>query len=165
MLALELQRSTEEHEVAQKRAIGVISRVFRELYGQAGALVIDPSEKGLEIAVRFDGDRGKGIKQMSIFAFDLMLSVISAGRSLGPSFVIHDSHLFDGVDDRQIATALMVGKRELTAVNRQYLVLLNSDELPGPEDQPDDFVITDSILDVRLTDASDSGGLFGIRFN
>jgi len=94
-----------------------------------------------------------------------MLSVICAERSLGPSFVIHDSHLFDGVDDRQVATALMVGRRELAAAKCQYFVLLNSDELPEPEDQPDDFDIAGCILDVRLTDASESGGLFGIRFN
>lgn len=165
ILALQLQRATEENEPAQKRAISVISRIFRELYGHPGALLINPSEKGLEIAVRLDGDRGKGIKQMSIFAFDVMLAVICAERSIGPSFLIHDSHLFDGVDDRQIATALMIGKRELAAVDCQYLVLLNSDELPDQEDQPPTFDITDSILDVRLTDASETGGLFGLRFN
>lgn len=165
MLALRLQRATDEHEAAQKRAIGIISRVFVELYGHPGALVIDPNEKGLEIAVKLGGDRGQGVKQMEIFAFDLMLAIVCASRSIGPFFVVHDSHLFDGVDSRQIATALMVGKQEMEAVNWQYIVLMNSDELPAEVDRPAGFDISEAILPVRLTDATETGGLFGIRFD
>lgn len=165
MLVVQLQRATAEHEAVQKRAISIISRVFMELYGNSGALTLDATEAGLEIAVRCNGDRGRGIGQMSIFAFDLMLALICAERSIGPGFVIHDSHLFDGVDGRQLASALMIGQRELAAIGQQYLVLLNSDELPAPDDRPEGFDISTSILDVRLTDATETGGLFGIRFD
>lgn len=165
MLSLQLQRATDDHEVAQKRAIGIISRIFVELYGHPGALVIDPSERGLEISVKLGGDRGQGVKQMEIFAFDLMLSIICASRHIGPTFLVHDSHLFDGVDSRQIATALMVAKQEMGAVGWQYIVLMNSDELPAEADRPEGFDVTDAILPVQITDATETGGLFGIRFD
>ena len=38
-----------------------------------------------------------------IFCFDLMLADLATRRGLSPGFLIHDSHLFDGVDERQVA--------------------------------------------------------------
>lgn len=49
--------------------------------------------------------------------------------------MIHDSHLFDGVDVRQIAQALLLGARAV-AENAQYIVTMSSDifeSLPLPE--------------------------------
>jgi uncharacterized protein YydD (DUF2326 family) len=46
---------------------------------------------------------------MQIFFFDLMLTEISLKSGPGPGFLIHDSHLFDGVDERQVAKALQLG--------------------------------------------------------
>src|SRR5258705_9960023 len=43
------------------------------------------------------------------FCFDLMLTEMNIRRGRGPGFLIHDSHLFDGVDERQVAKALQLG--------------------------------------------------------
>lgn len=40
---------------------------------------------------------------MVIFCFDLTLAVLAHRHGRGPDFLIHDSHLYDGVDERQIA--------------------------------------------------------------
>ena len=42
---------------------------------------------------------------MEIFCFDIALQQIVTKRYGGPGFLIHDSHLFDGVDERQVAGA------------------------------------------------------------
>ncbi|MFE0201047.1 DUF2326 domain-containing protein [[Kitasatospora] papulosa] len=43
---------------------------------------------------------------MAIFGFDLALAVLAHRHGRGPDFLIHDSHLYDGVDERQVARAL-----------------------------------------------------------
>ncbi len=99
---------------------------------------------------------------MEIFCFDMMLERMSARQKVGPGFLIHDSHLFDGVDPRQVGRALAVGARLAEEVGFQYLVTLNSDLLP--ELSSVGFNAENYVLPQRLTDATDDGGLFGIRF-
>ena len=84
-------------------------------------------------------------------------------RGLGTGFLVHDSHLFDGVDERQIANALQVGATLASDFGFQYIVTLNSDTLPS--DYGGNFNVEDYLVPVRLTDATEDGGLFGIRFN
>lgn len=69
-----------------------------------------------------DGQRSKGITNMQIFCFDLMLTEISLKHGRGPGFLIHDSHLFDGVDERQVAKALQLGAQRAEAAGFQYIV-------------------------------------------
>jgi uncharacterized protein YydD (DUF2326 family) len=76
--------------------------------------------------------------------------------------LIHDSHLFDGVDPRQTARALTVGARLAEEIGFQYIVTLNSDVLA--ELSSADFNIEKYFVSQRLTDATEDGGLFGIRF-
>ena len=99
---------------------------------------------------------------MQIFCFDMMLMKVLASRNTGPGFLIHDSHLFDGVDNRQIAHDLKVGAELADAHGFQYVVTLNSDTLPL--DVLPGFDVKKHVLHTRLTDATDTGGLFGMRF-
>ena len=48
--------------------------------------------------------------------------------SPGPRMLVHDSHLFDGVDSRQVARALTYGHVIAQEIAGQYIVALNSDE-------------------------------------
>ena len=78
--------------------------------------------------------------------------------------MIHDSHLFDGVDARQIARALLLGLRATGTGDLQYIVTMNSDifdSLPLPEAIDRDEVV----LKTRLSDEIETGGLFGFRFD
>jgi uncharacterized protein YydD (DUF2326 family) len=78
--------------------------------------------------------------------------------------LFHDSHLFDGVDARQIAAALALSARSTEGNRLQYIVTMNSDvfdHLPLPEEIDPDEVV----LGTRLSDESETGGLFGFRFD
>ena len=99
---------------------------------------------------------------MQVFCFDLMLSVLWARQGKGPGFLFHDSHLFDGVDSRQVASAIQLGQRIASKNGFQYIVTINSDAIPWDEFEKD-FDFKDFVNPVRLTDASDDGGIFGMR--
>jgi uncharacterized protein YydD (DUF2326 family) len=94
---------------------------------------------------------------MQIFCFDWMLAQLCATRNLGPGFLVHDSHLFDGSDERQVAKALELGERTAARIGWQYFVTMNSDVLPLA------FAKHPAIVSPRLLD-TDDGGLFGVRF-
>ena len=93
-----------------------------------------------------------------------MLTEICAKRKQFPGFLIHDSHLFDGVDERQVAKALQLGAERAEASGFQYIVTMNSDALPT-DGFKSGFDIDSYITDTQLTDATETGGLFGIRFS
>ena len=49
------------------------------------------------------------VGRQGIFCFDMMLMLLSLRRGRSPGFLVHDSHLFDGVDERQVGKALAIG--------------------------------------------------------
>jgi uncharacterized protein YydD (DUF2326 family) len=157
-----LRLNLQEQNARVEEAIRVFEEVSESLYEDAGNLVLSPTSNGLEVGIKIQGQRSKGIQNMQIFCFDMMLMQLCAARDIGPGFVIHDSHLFDGVDERQVAGALAVGEKKAANCKWQYIVTMNSDAMPRAF--PDGFNLTPYILPVQLTDARDNGGLFGIRF-
>ncbi|RYD77359.1 MAG: DUF2326 domain-containing protein, partial [Verrucomicrobiaceae bacterium] len=158
-----LQEDHVQRSVALNRAILLISRIIASLYeGRTGRFVVEAGQNGPEFAIKIEGDRGGGIANMEVFCLDLALFVIVHERFAGPGFLIHDSHLFDGVDERQVAEAMQLGARATDGV-QQYIVTMNSDiydRLPFPED----YDRKPALLDTRLSDATDTGGLFGFKF-
>lgn len=164
-LTLALQNDHKEREDAIKRAVLAFEQLSESLYvnERAGNLIISPGKNGLDLEIKIDGERSKGINNMQIFCFDLMLMQICQERNMGPSFLVHDSHLFDGVDERQVAKALQIGAERSKTLGFQYLVTMNSDALPK-EGFDEGFNLQEHILPVRLTDESETGGLFGVRF-
>lgn len=159
-----LQDDHHERESLIEEAILVFEDLSNALYEKAGSLTISATTNGPQVDVRIDGQRSKGITNMQIFCFDLMMAELAARRGLGPGFLIHDSHLFDGVDERQVAKALQLGADHAESVGFQYIVTMNSDALPK-DGFRDGFDVGKHLLDVKLTDATDTGGLFGMRFN
>lgn len=161
------QRLQVDHEAraeALNTSILLISETISELYeDRAGRFVVDATENGPEFKISIEGDRGRGgIASMEIFCLDLALFVLVHKRFTGPGFLIHDSHLFDGVDERQIAQAIQLGA-DAAGGERQYIVTMNSDifdRLPLPES----FDREQAILRTKLSDMTETGGLFGFRF-
>lgn len=155
-----LRRDYDEQESILKDAILTFRKISAELYGEdkAGSLTIQPTENGPVFEAHMPGEKSKGVNNMRIFCFDMMLMMLSLRRGYSPGFLVHDSHLFDGVDERQVASALSVGGKLAREHGFQYIVTMNSDAVPRS------FDIDDHVLDVRLTDATEDGGLFGLRF-
>lgn len=146
-----------------REAILIFESLSESLYEKAGSLTIGETGSGPQFEVHIDGQRSKGITNMQIFCFDLMLTEISLKNGRGPGLLVHDSHLFDGVDERQVAKALQLGAERAEAAGFQYIVTMNSDALPR-EGFKAGFDIRSYVMDTKLTDATDTGGLFGLRF-
>ena len=134
----------------------------RELYGEGrGHLIVGATDNGPTFDVEVKGKGSVGIDNMQILCFDLTLATLLSRRGTGPRFIVHDSHIFDGVDERQVQAALRLGSRLAAEHSFQYIVTMNSDRLPASTDSfdPGPFV-----NDVMLTDRGSDGGLFGFRF-
>lgn len=158
-----LQQDYSEQRNVLQRAILAFEQISSALYEQAGSLTIVDSLNGPVFEITMPSSKSKGISNMQIFCFDMMLMRLCKERGIGPGFLIHDSHLFDGVDERQIAKALEVGNRITQEIGIQYIVTMNSDTLP--RDLVREFELEEFIMPVKLTDATTDGGIFGVRFD
>lgn len=158
-----LQDDHHERKPMIDEAILVFEDLSNELYERAGSLTVSEEQNGPAFEVKIDGSRSKGINNMQIFCFDVMLMELCLRRGHGPGFLIHDSHLFDGVDARQVARALEIGAERAERLGFQYIVTMNEDAVPHGEFSAG-FEFSRYVNPVRLTDASDTGGLFGRRF-
>lgn len=164
-LEIKLQEDHARNENAIKNATVKVDHAIAELYDdRTGNLVIAPTKNGpmIDITIQGDGNLG-GIDMMKIFCFDDMLFESIAERLGGPGFFVHDSHLFDGVDTRQVRRALLFGTRTAEAHKGQYIVAMNSDEFAASGAAKEE-ALTKGVLPVRLTD-DEKGGLFGFRFD
>ena len=115
-----------------------------------------------KVTYQIERSGSTGISNMKVFCYDLMLACLWADRSASPGFLIHDSTIFDGVDERQRALALELAAKESLAHGFQYICTLNSDYVPWNEFSggfsPEDYIR------LRLTDADATGCLMGMRF-
>lgn len=162
-LLVELQEDQRERETQLSEIIRRFEEFSARLYDErVGSLEIGASENGPTFSIAIDAGKSKGINNMQVFCFDLLMSEISAKRGVGPGFLVHDSHLFDGVDERQIGRGLALAEEIATLNGFQYIITMNSDDMPTTV--PEGFSVDDYILNVRLTDAAEDGGLFGFRF-
>jgi len=159
-----LREDIHERDDIVREVILCFEELSRSLYERAGSLTISETPNGPRFEVHIAAERSKGITNMQIFCFDFMLMEICGRRGHWPGFLIHDSHLFDGVDERQVAKALQLGAQRAAAGGFQYIVTLNSDSVPA-EGFTEGFDVRDHVVEPRLTDATETGGLFGIRFN
>lgn len=162
-LLLRLNRDFTEQEARITSAILAYESISQLLYEDAGRMIVDSTSNGPTFKFPIQGSRSKGISNMKIFCFDLMLMQLMQDRKMGPGFLVHDSHLFDGVDGQQIVTGLKAAAELASSKGFQYIVTLNQDDafketLPG-------FDLNNYVLPVRLSDAKEDGGLYGFRFD
>jgi uncharacterized protein YydD (DUF2326 family) len=162
-LALRLRRDFAEQRERLAEAILAFEETSKRLYESAGSMLVEETSNGPMFQFPMQGSRSKGIRNMQIFCFDMMLMRLCAKRGIGPRFLIHDSHLFDGVDGRQVVSALRVGSETAQEVGFQYIVTMNEDD--AFKETLAGFDVNDFVLPIRLTDSTEDGGLFGIRFD
>ncbi|MFD7963001.1 ABC-three component system protein [Streptomyces zaomyceticus] len=152
-----------ERRGQQAEATLLFSRFARELYGEREAyLRIEAGRENLQITPFIRSDNSRGIGNMVIFCFDLAIAVLAHRHGRGPDFLVHDSHLFDGVDERQLVKAFALAAEVSAEEGMQYIATINSDDLAkavrlGFDDSP-------YVREPRLTDDLEDGGLFGFRF-
>jgi uncharacterized protein YydD (DUF2326 family) len=151
-----------EHDEVIRDAILIFEELSREISDHEGSLEIDVSDNGPTFDIKVEGGRSVGIRNMQIFCFDIMLSILWAKKRRSPGFLIHDSHLFDGMDSRQVAKAIQIGEARSREHKFQYIVTLNSDQVPRDEFKFD-FDFDRFVNPVQLSDENETGGLFGMR--
>jgi uncharacterized protein YydD (DUF2326 family) len=159
------RRNHEEQEAVRARAIELFNSNSRALYGEGshGTFEIAFTNRGsFSFNVDIQGEGSQGIEKMKLFCFDLMLAQLWANRDTKPGFIFHDSHIFDGVDDRQKAAALRLAVQQSEEHGFQYICSFNSNDLPGQELLEGLDLATHTRL--TLTDEGPQGKLLGRDF-
>lgn len=151
-----------ERKTQKEKAVLLFNSNSQALYNVPGTLSIDISKSGYKFGVNIKRSGSHGIGNMKIFCYDLMLAQIWAEKTKSPGLLIHDSIIFADVDERQKALALQLAANESEKLGFQYICTMNSDTVPK-KDFSDDFNFN-SYVRVTFTDATDNGGLLGIRF-
>ena len=88
-----LQDDHREQKAVIAEAILAFEELSNSLYEQAGSLTVSDTDNGPVFEVKIEASRSKGINNMQIFCFDMMLMELCIRRGHGPGFLIHDSHL------------------------------------------------------------------------
>jgi len=110
-IAQRIRQDHAERDATLREAIVTFEDIASALYDDAGRLEIEESANGPEFKIRIQGDRSSGVRNMEIFGLDMTVMKLCSERGIGPGFLIHDSHLFDGVDERQVGQALGIAAR------------------------------------------------------
>jgi uncharacterized protein YydD (DUF2326 family) len=162
MMLQKARRDFDERQPLRDRAIAIFNAYSEALYSAPGRLIIDPAPTGFTFDIEIERSGSAGIGNMKIFCYDLMLANLWSQCHTTPRLLVHDSTIFDGVDERQRARALELAAAESEKHGFQYICTLNSDNVPYnefcPGFKPEDFIR------LRLTDANVSGCLLGVRF-
>ena len=150
-----------ERKLQKELAVLLFNANSEALYKVPGTLSIDISRTGYKFDVKIERSGSHGIGNMKIFCYDLMLSQIWAKKGISGVSLVHDSIIFADVDERQRALALQLAA-QASEECFQYICTMNSDSIPQ-KDFDEDFDFEDFVR-LRLTDATEDGGLLGIRF-
>jgi len=163
---MELQISTDLQD--RRDQIDEIAQTYSSyayrIYGshRPASLTIEPTKTGYKFVPTIGGDRSEGVRSMALFCFDLTMAVTAYRAGRGPDFLVHDSHLYDGVEGRQVASALTLAAEVAEAEGMQYIATMNSDDLAKAHAEGLSTSYTEA---AKFTDRYDNGGFFGIRFN
>jgi uncharacterized protein YydD (DUF2326 family) len=163
-LMLKMRRDYHERESQINKARRLFNKNSNNLYSEPGILSINILDAGYKFDVEIKRASSQGINYMKVFCYDLMLAQLRSNLADMPGFLIHDSTIFDGVDERQIAKALELAANEANSEGFQYICTLNSDIVPYA-DFPEGFSskFKDAVR-IILDDATEDGGLLGFRY-
>ena len=162
-----VRAEVEERLPLLERPIALFNELGAEIYADREArLLVSTSPRGqLTVKPQVPGDASEGIKGVETYLLDMVCLISGLENERAPRILVHDSHLFDSIDHRQVASCLNIGARLAKEHNFQYIVTMNSDFLDSVQKQSDGaFDPSPYELQVRLEDKSEEGGLFGFRF-
>ena len=154
---MDMNERTEQKD----NAIRIFGEFSRNLYDEFGDFLIDINENGFQFNINIPRSSSRGIGNMKIFCYDLMLAKIWSMNKQSPGFLIHDSTIFDGVDERQRASALQLVSEVSEKENFQYICTLNTDMIPS-KDLKKDFDLQKYVVRT-FVDSTEDGGILGVR--
>lgn len=163
-LLIKSRQDYNERIQTREQAISLFKANTEFLYPEAGTLTIDLKESGYSFGVDIKSSRSQGVNYMKVFCYDMVLAELGRARDCYPDFLIHDSTIFDGVDERQVARALILAQLKCDELGFQYICLINSDMVPYQEFDDEFTAQFNNNIVLRISDNQENGGLLGIRF-
>lgn len=164
------QQDLEERKVQRTIAMQNFAEIAQHLYAdilqnEKIGLSIDFNDNGYKFNTFIGKDNSSGRTSMKVFDYDMTIMKIKNQLNNNlPGFLIHDSDIYDPVDERQIARALSYADKLTLEMNTQYICAINSDRIAEEyfEDNFKDRFYKECIR-IKLEDTN-SGGLFGFKF-
>ena len=159
-----MQKDYVERRAHIDEAIAIFNNNSEALYSEPGTLSISITNTGYKFSVDILRASSGGVSNMKVFCYDLLIAEIASRLRGRPVPLIHDSRIFDGVDERQIAKALKLAYTKAKECGFQYICTINSDDVPFHL-LDDEFKkqFEESIV-LRYSDSEPSGTLLGFRF-
>ena len=161
-IKIRARNDLDDRKEQRETAIRLFNANSQALYESPGNLVIQVGPSGFQFDVEIVRSGSQGVGNMKILCYDLMLAEVWAAKDHSPRLLIHDSLMFDGVDERQVALGLELAAKKATECGFQYICTLNSDTIPR-DDFSEGFDLNQYVR-LTLTDRTPEGSLFGIRF-
>lgn len=156
------EQDLEERRPSYESVLNRFSEAFEALYNDEALLLVDVGDAGYRFHVKVPREGSTGTGKVGIFAYDLAITEAWTNKQMGCGFLAHDSVLFDGVDERQTASAISLAAKSAELYGYQYLLTANSDDLTLGEFERVGLDISKHLV-LGLTDADEAGGLLGVR--
>jgi uncharacterized protein YydD (DUF2326 family) len=157
------QQDLEDRSSSKENAISLFNANSEALYDAPGNLIIEVGKNGYHFEVEIQRTGATGIENMKVFCYDLTLTQLWTEQPNHPGLLLHDSPMFDGVDERQKAAAWARAKAESERLGFQYICMVNTDDIPENEVMGGLDMRDPALVRAVLTDQPD-GCLLGIRF-
>jgi len=157
------RRDLDDRSSAKEKAISLFNANSEALYDAPGNLIIEIGKNGYQFDVEIQRTGATGIENMKVFCYDLTLIQLWVDQPHYPDMLLHDSPMFDGVDERQKAAAWARAKEESARLGFQYICVVNTDDIPDVGIMGGLNMRDASVARIVLTDQP-SGCLLGIRF-
>ncbi|MCX6925079.1 MAG: DUF2326 domain-containing protein [Verrucomicrobia bacterium] len=157
------RRDLDDRATAKEQAISLFNANSEALYDAPGNLIIEVGKNGYQFEVEIQRTGATGIENMKVFCYDLTLAQLWTAQPHHPGLLLHDSPMFDGVDERQKAAAWMRAKMESERGGFQYICMVNTDDISEGEVMQGLDMRDSSFVRTVLTDQPE-GCLLGIRF-
>jgi uncharacterized protein YydD (DUF2326 family) len=157
------RQDLEDRSSPKEKAIALFNANSEALYDAPGNLIIEVGKNGYQFEVEIPRAGATGIENMKVFCYDLTLTQLWTEQPNHPGVLLHDSPMFDGVDERQKAAAWARAKAESERLGFQYICLVNTDDIPEKEVMAGLNMRNPEFLRASLTDQPD-GCLLGVRF-
>ncbi len=157
------QQDLEDRSSAKEKAISLFNANSEALYDAPGNLIVEVGKNGYHFDVEIQRTGATGIENMKVFCYDLTLTQLWTEQPNHPGLLLHDSPMFDGVDERQKAAAWARAKAESERLGFQYICMVNTDDIPEKEVMGGLDMHDPKYVRAALTDQPD-GCLLGVRF-
>jgi uncharacterized protein YydD (DUF2326 family) len=130
-LQLNISNDIDDRSQSLEEIASMFSDFAYEIYGseRPASLIVEPSKTGYSITPSIGGDNSQGVGGIVLFCFDLTMAVIAHRAGTGPDFLVHDSHLYDSIEARQVGSAIRLANQVTQREGLQYIITMNSDAL------------------------------------